>query len=206
MDNTKKRKIGILGGTFNPIHVGHLILAENACEYCALEKVLIMPSGCSYLKNQDDIASKQDRINMVRLSIEDNPKFELSLIETQREGNSYTADTLSCLVKENPDTTYYYIIGADTLFGMESWKDPQTIFDCAVIVVAPRDFKSIDELNSKIKYLEDNYKAKIVLLNTTNLDISSHDIRKLLSEGRSCKYYLIDKVIDYIKENKLFGA
>lgn len=199
-----KKKIGILGGTFNPIHIGHLILAENACEFCKLDKVLIMPSGCSYLKDQSEIATREDRINMVKLSIEDNSRFELSTIETEREGNSYTADTLSLLVRENPEVEYYYIIGADTLYGMENWKDPQVIFDNTVIVVAPRDFKSIDELNKKTADLQNRFNARIILLNTTNLDISSSDIRDLIKVGRSCKYYLKDSVIEYIKNKRLY--
>ena len=204
MDNTLNKKVGILGGTFNPIHIGHLILAENACEYCGLDEVLIMPSGCSYLKNQNDIASKEDRINMVKLSIEGNERFKLSTIETEREGNSYTADTLKELLLNNPDTTYYYIIGTDILFSMETWKDPRVIFDSAIIVVAPRDFKSIEEIECQIKYLEDKYNARIILLNTANLDISSNDIRSLISKGYSCKYYLNDRVIDYINAHKLY--
>ncbi|MBR6158992.1 MAG: nicotinate-nucleotide adenylyltransferase [Lachnospiraceae bacterium] len=198
------KKIGILGGTFNPIHTGHLILAQNALEWCGLDKVLIMPSGCSYLKDPDTIVKTRHRIEMTKLAIEDNPDFELSLIETEREGNSYTCDTLEILCRENPDVRYYYIIGEDTLFGMENWKDPHIIFAKSTIVCAQREGQPDDVLLSKVEYLKNKFNADIIIMDVPEVAVSSSMIRRLLSEGKSCRYYLNDKVANYIRENRLF--
>lgn len=198
------KKIGILGGTFNPIHVGHLLLAQNALEYCGLDKVLIMPSGCSYFKNPREVASVSDRVNMTALAIEDNDGFELSRIEADREGNSYTFETLDILCGQNPDTRYYYIIGADTLFSMETWKKPDVIFSKCTVVCAKRDNMSDRELENKAGYLKEQFKADVIIMDIDEIPISSTFIRKQISQGKSCKYYLDDKVIQYIKEHELY--
>lgn len=203
-DAVYKRKIGILGGTFNPIHVGHLILAQNALEWCDLDKVLIMPSGCSYLKDPDTIVNTRHRIEMTRRAISDNVSFELSLIETEREGNSYTCDTLDILCCENPDTGYYYIVGEDTLFGMEKWKDPEVIFSKSTIVCAQREGQPDDLLFEKVEHLKKKYNAKIIIMDVPEVAVSSSLVRKLLSEGKSCRYYLNDSVAEYIRENRLY--
>ena len=206
MDNSRySKKVGILGGTFNPIHTGHLILAQNALEWCGLDKVLIMPSGCSYLKDPGTIADTQHRIEMTRLAIADNPAFELSLIETEREGNSYTCDTLEILCRENPDIRYYYIVGEDTLFGMENWKDPQIIFAKSTIVCAQREGQPDDLLWNKVEYLKKEFKADIIIMDVPEVAVSSSMIRRLLSEGKSCRYYLSDSVAKYIRDSGLYG-
>lgn len=199
-----QRKIGILGGTFNPIHVGHLLLAQNALEYCGLDKVLIMPSGCSYFKNPMEVASTADRVNMTALAIEDNDRFELSRIEADREGNSYTFETLDILCDQNPDTRYYYIIGADTLFSMETWKKPDAIFNKCTVVCARRNNLTDNEMEDKVKYLREHFKADVILMDIDEIPISSTFIRKQISQGKSCRYYLDDKVIKYIKEHELY--
>jgi len=203
-DFMKKRKIGILGGTFNPIHNGHLILAENAYSYCNLDNVLVMPSGCSYLKKQDEIASKNDRINMVSLAINNNDHLSLSTIETERDGNSYTVDTLTFLKDANPDTEFFYIIGDDTLFSMETWYKPEEIFNKATIVVAPRDYSSFESINIKKNELIAKYKANIIILETPNIDISSHMLRSRIKNNISIRYYVPDSVNEYILENNLY--
>lgn len=204
MNVNTNNKIGILGGTFNPIHIGHLLLAQNSLEFCDLSKVLIMPSGCSYLKDQSLILPKKDRINMVKLAIEDNPQFELSTIETDRDGNTYTYETLLQLTEENPNNLYYFIIGADTLFSIETWKNPQIIFDNAKIIVAPRDIEGIDKLNIQAKKLQSKFNVDIIILDTPCFNISSTQIRNNLKLGKSLKYYIPDKVLQYINNNNLY--
>ena len=198
------KKIGILGGTFNPIHVGHLLLAQNALEYCGLDKVLVMPSGCSYYKNPREVAPADDRVSMTALAIEDNDRFELSRIEADREGNSYTFETLDILCRQNPDTRYYYIIGADTLFSMETWKQPDDIFNKCTVVCAKRGNLSDDELENKACYLREHFEADVILMDIDEVPISSTFIRHQLSQGKSCRYYLDDKVIKYIKDHELY--
>lgn len=197
-------KIGILGGTFNPIHNGHLILAQNALECLSLDKVLIMPSGVSYFKDPKEIASTNNRIDMVNYAIIDNDKFELSTIETDRAGNSYTYETILYLNKIEPNNTYYYIIGADTLFSMETWKEPALIFNNCKIICAPRDLYSSEELIEQKNILERKYNTEIFILDRSVVDISSSMIRKMLKNNYSAKYYLPDRVLDYIKKNNLY--
>lgn len=198
------KKIGILGGTFNPIHTGHLILAQNALEHCGLDKVLIMPSGCSYLKDPESIAKTEHRVEMTRLAIQGNDRFELSLIEAERKGNSYTADTLEILCADNPDVDYHYIIGEDTLFGMENWKDPGKIFSSCTIVCAQREGQSDDILWDKVDELKKRFGADIMVMDVPEVAVSSSMIRKLLAEGKSCRYYLDDAVIEYIRKKRLY--
>lgn len=198
------KKIGILGGTFNPIHVGHLILAENAYSQLNLDCVLFMPNGVAYFKNQNEVASSKDRINMVNLSIMNNDHFILDDYETTIPGNSYTSDTLIELDIKYSDADFYYIIGADTLFSIESWKTPQVIFDLSTIVVAKRNNTKVEELNAKINQLKEDYSARIVLLDSSDIDISSTDIRSKIKNNISVKYYLRDEVVKYIKDNKLY--
>ena len=206
MDNTdKRRKIGILGGTFNPIHIGHLILAQNAMEYCNLDEVLIMPSGVSYLKDPDEIAETRHRVNMVKLAIEGNERFVLSTTEAERKGNSYTYETLEMLVSEHPDVSYHYIIGADTLFSMENWKNPDRIFDKCTVICAKRDGHSDRSLNEQTAHLEEKFNAHIIIMDVPETEISSSFIRKSFSKNKSCRYYLDDKVREYIKVNGLYG-
>lgn len=197
-------KIGILGGTFNPIHMGHLILAENAYSELKLDKVIFMPSGISYLKDQSKIASAEHRINMVRLAIADNKHFELSTMETEREGNTYTYETLKALKTQNTKNQLYFIGGADTLLNIESWKCPELIFKYASLVYAPRDHKEAKFLDEKAEELRNKFDAEILNLNAPDIDISSSDIREKIKNNISVRYYLPDKVEAYILENSLY--
>ena len=135
-----------MGGTFDPIHMGHLILGEQSYEQLSLDKVLFMPSGNPpHKRNRAGRASDRQRVDMVRLAISDNPHFELSLAEMHEKGYTYTYRTLEELKEQNPDTDYYFIIGADSLFSFEEWKEPGRICDACTLVVAVRDHASADE-------------------------------------------------------------
>lgn len=199
-----KKKVGILGGTFNPVHMAHLIIAEAAREDAGLDDILFIPSGCSYLKNASDIVSAKDRVNMVGLAIEDNPRFALSRVEIDRVGNSYTCDTLLELRERYPDKEYYLIIGADNLFTMESWKDAEVIFQNAKILAAVRGGKKRADMEKKMEELKEKYGADIALLNVRHIDISSSMIREKVAEGRSIRYMVPEKVREYIVKNHLY--
>lgn len=205
MTDNNFKKIGILGGTFNPIHFGHLILAQNALELYKLDKILIMPSGVSYLKKQSEIVSKEHRINMILAAINGNDSFELSTIETDRIGNSYTYETLQYLTTYNKNCKYYFIIGADTLFSIDTWKCPDIIFKYCSIICAPRNNSSYEDLYAKKEYLEQTYNANIYIMDCPEVNISSSSIRKMYSNGQTLKYYMPDEEINYIKKNKLYN-
>lgn len=194
-----------MGGTFDPIHMGHLILGEQSFEQLHLDKVLFMPSGNPpHKRNRAGRASDGQRVDMVRLAIEDNPHFELSLAEMHETGYTYTYRTLEELKEQNPDTDYYFIIGADSLFTFDEWKEPARICRACTLVVAVRDHASSDELNQEIKRLSAKYEGHFTLLDTMNIDVSSHQIRSWVSEGKSLKYYIPDPVISYMKENGIY--
>ena len=125
---SKKKRVGIMGGTFNPIHLGHLILAENAYEELQLDEVLFVPSGNPYMKDCSQVLDAKTRIDLVGEAIEDNSHFALSRIEVDRGGNSYSYETIAALKKDNPDTEYFFMVGADSLFMMDKWMCPEKIF------------------------------------------------------------------------------
>ncbi|MCI8738037.1 MAG: nicotinate-nucleotide adenylyltransferase [Lachnospiraceae bacterium] len=198
------KKVGILGGTFNPVHMAHLIIAEIAREEAGLDDILFIPSGCSYLKDASDILPAKDRIHMTGLAIEDNSHFALSTIEIDRGGNSYTCDTLLELKHRYPDQEYYLIVGADNLFTMEEWKDPEVIFGNAKILAAVRGSKKRADMEEKIAELKEKYHADITLLHVSHVDISSSLIREKIAQGLSIRYMLPEKVREYIIKNHFY--
>lgn len=199
------KKIGIMGGTFNPIHYGHLFLAENAFDQIGLERILFMPSKNPPHKTKPDMVTDEQRVDMIELAIGDNSHFELSTLELEREGLTYTADTLTILIAENPDTHYYFIVGADSLFMMHQWKKPQIIFDQCTVIAAGRDHVVQERLQKQAEFLTEQYHADIRLIQMPTIQISSADIRERLAEGKTLRYYLPDQVIAYMKEKQLYG-
>ena len=196
------RKIGIMGGTFNPIHNGHLKLAQCAREQLGLDKVLFMPSGNSYMKS--NVLDTPKRVKMTALAIEDNPFFELSLIEAERSGNTYTCETLETLTSENPDTHYFFLIGADSLFQIETWRCPERIFALATLVCTVREGYNWAFIKEKGGELAKRG-ADIIYLNMPKIEISSTDIRNRVRNNMPISGYVPLKVADYIKEERLYN-
>lgn len=201
-----RKKVGIMGGTFDPIHIGHLILGESAYQQFSLDKILFMPSGNPPHKlNRDGGASNEERVEMVRRAIASNEHFELSLVEMHEQGYIYTKETLKRLNEMNPDTDYYFILGADSLFNFETWKEPQEICQLCTVVVAVRDHLPMPELDRQIAYLKEKYHADIRKLESLNIDIASSTIRSWVAEGRSCRYYVPETVIEYMLEHGIYA-
>ncbi len=200
------RKIGILGGTFNPIHNVHLLLGEAAREQFCLDRIIYMPSGCSYLKINDDIPSGELRYQMVKLAIENNPYFTCSRLEIDREGNTYTIDTLRELNKMYPGDDLYLILGGDTFKQIESWYESAEIFKCCNLIAAVRDNMSAADMEEQKKYLEDKYGAKIQILRFKNIDLSSSDIRERFLTGRSVRYMVPDEVIEFAVLKNIYSG
>lgn len=195
------KRIGIMGGTFNPIHNGHLLLAAKAQEQVLLDKVLFMPSGNSYMKR--NVLETQKRVDMVALAIEHYPDFELSLIETQKSGDTYTFETLKSLKALNPETQYYFIIGADILFQIERWRNPEQIFQMAVLVCAVRDDYDLDAIREKGTILMASG-AEILYLNMPRFDLSSTDIRARVKSNQSISGMVPPEVAHYIEQEHLY--
>ncbi len=198
------KKIGIMGGTFNPIHNGHLLLGERAYEQFGLDEVWFMPSKKQPHKENDLSITDDERIRLVEKAIEGNPHFVLSTMEFEREGFTYTADTLSLLHKELPQTSFYFIIGGDSLYTIEKWYLPEVVFEHANIIATGRD--GIDEALAlrKITELKERFQANIHYLKVPRIDISSNDIRQLLKNESSVRYMVPDNVYQYILEKGLY--
>lgn len=208
-----RRRVGIMGGTFDPIHIGHLILAERAYEQFKLDTVMFLPSGNPpHKQERSDGASDLERLSMVELAIRNNPHFTLDTEEMQRAGHSgrltgytYTDDTLRLLKAQHPDTDYYFIIGADSLMAFDTWKNPGGICQNCTLLAAVRDRLAISEMEQKIEELRRKFDARILLLHSPNIDISSSNLRAWYREGRSIRYYVPDDVLDYIDKNKVYS-
>lgn len=200
------KKVGIMGGTFNPIHIGHLIIAEKAREQFHLDEILFIPCGTPYMKNCTEVLPGEVRAEMTKLATIENPFFDVSMIEVEKEGNTYTYETLNSLHDKNPGTEYYFILGADSLWALENWKCPEKIFSNCHILAAVRNDKSNEDMKQQITYLKEKYDASINLLHTSHIDISSSMIREAVKEGKSIRYLVPDAVYDFIIKNKLYRA
>jgi len=194
------QKIGVFGGTFSPIHNGHLRLAQAAREHFSLDMVLFIPSGFSYMKVDSDILDAKTRLSMTRLAIADIPGFVVSDMEVMRPGPSYTCDTLRELSKQYPGLQIYYIVGSDTLHAMDAWKEPEYIFENTVVVVYARNDalpgQKSDELTKK-------YGADIRLIPGEPLDISSHWIREKYYQGVDIAALLPQSVLSHMDMERL---
>lgn len=199
-------KVGIMGGTFDPIHMGHLILGEEAYEELRLDRVIYLPAGNPpHKQNRTGGATDEERLEMVRLAVANNPHFTVSDYEMRQKRLSYTSVTLTELKAMHPDHEYYFIIGADSLFDFDKWHEPGVIASLSTLVIATREEATNYSLVRKIRHLEDDYNAQCVLLNSGNFDISSRELRKRIEKGRDIRYYVPDPVRDYIREHGLYG-
>lgn len=188
-------KIAILGGSFNPIHIGHLILANIVCEEFELDKIIFVPCYIQPLKSDKDFAPAKDRLEMINLAIQNNPKFALSDIEIKRKGKSYTVDTLKYFKQRYNDL--YFVIGADNIKDFHRWKEPDTILKLAKLIVTNRG-----GVNQKIpKKLRGK---KIFVCRIPDIEISSTLIRNYIQSNKSIKYLVPEKVEKYIIKNKLY--
>ncbi len=194
-----------MGGTFDPIHNGHLILAECAYEQFHLDKVLFLPNGNPPHKQESSVcASVKDRQEMVRLAIVNNPHFELDTEEMRQRACSYTKDTLRRLCENHRDTEYYFIIGGDSLMSFDRWRGPDEICRYCVLLAAVRDQMDPIQMRDRMNFLRRAYGAKIEKLHTPALDISSSRLRQMRQAGESIRYYLPDTVYDYIRKTGLY--
>ena len=199
-----RNKVGILGGTFDPIHTGHLILAEAAYESFSLDYVLIMPNGNPPHKAGQVNVSMAMRTRMAELAVSDNPHLCVSDFEKTPQDYHYTYETLEFLKKEHPDTDYYFILGADSLVHFHTWMEPRRICEACSILAATRDHMESEELTARIRELSRVFGAHIYPMETPNIDISSNMIRERVRTGRSIRYYVPEAVEEYIYKKGLY--
>ena len=199
----KKERIGIFGGTFDPPHLGHLILACEIRAQLKLDRLLWVLTPTPPHKLDRTITPLQDRLAMVHLAIDDNPFFELSKVEIERKGPHYTIDTLHILQEENPNANLVYLMGGDSLHDLPSWHRPEDIVSaCHEIGVMRRPGDRIDL--SELDKIIPSLRAKLRYVDAPLLEIASREIRRRAAEGFPIRYYLPNAVYRYIQENKLY--
>ena len=200
-------RIGIMGGTFNPIHNGHIRLADTAYKEFNLDRVWFMPSKIPPHKDYSTIVDEQHRVNMISLAIKDYDYFTLSELELKRDGITYTSQTLEYLSTEYTDDTFYFIIGSDSLYDLESWNRPHVLFKLAHFVVACRDDIGYKQLDEQCRYLRLKYGAIIDIIHMDKIDISSSFIREKYAcniQFTDYNKYVDERVNNYIISNELY--
>lgn len=215
------KKVGLFGGSFNPVHTGHLRAAEEIREMLLLDKVIFIPTYVHPLKQSKDIPDAKKRYQMLKLAIRDNPLFEASDVELKREGPSYTIDTLKYYSNKYKKTQFYFIFGTENLTKIDKWYQYQDLFKYSNFVVIKRPgvkytsgksiipsklrhkFRNIVSDNSITVY-EHKSSKKLIFVNIRGIRISSTMVRKLIKEKRSVRYFIPDNLNSYILKNKLY--
>jgi nicotinate-nucleotide adenylyltransferase len=199
-------KVGVMGGTFDPIHIAHLIIAEEARTRLALDRVIFIPAGEPWMKSGQTVSAAGQRVEMVKLAISSNPAFSLSLNEIERPGPTYTVDTLEQLLGElGYDTQLFLLMGWDSVAELASWKAPYRISKMATVVAFPRPGFNKPE-TAALEGAMPGITQRMVFLAEPYLEISSTGIRKRIADGGSVRYLVPDAVGQYITEYKLYKA
>lgn len=198
-------KIGIMGGTFDPIHNGHLMLGEQAYKEYGLKEVWYMPSGHPPHKKSRNVTEPAIRLAMTELAVKAYKGFVCSDFEIKRTGYTYTAQTLRLLHEAYPEHSFYFIIGADSLYEIENWYEPDLVLAQAVILTAWREYEEADRsMERQIAYLASKYNADIRTLHCGEMDISSAELRRMIARDQSISDYVPGEVVAYIKAHCLY--
>ncbi len=200
----KHNRVGLLGGTFNPVHNGHISMAYIALYEFLLGEIIFIPLGIPPHKQYENIALAEHRLNMLHLAISGENRFSVDAIEINREGITYTVDTLEALCSAHPNTEYFYIIGADTLYELTTWKNYQRVFALASFICVLRPGINDAAVNQYAYSLSDKFGCRIYLAHDKGPDISSTLIRKLASEGHLYSELLPNSVAKYIRQNRIY--
>lgn len=199
----KKLKIGVMGGSFDPIHNGHLVLAEQVRTRFQLDKIIFIPAGNP--PHKEAVVKKEHRFNMTKIAIEDNEFFEISRLEIDTTETTYAIDTIRSLKESyRDDTEFFFITGADAIIEISLWKDFAELLNICKFIGATRPGVDEDYMKEKIDALVNEYKADITITQVPALAISSTDIRRRVKYNLSIKYLLPAKTEEYIYENNLY--
>ena len=197
-------KIGVLGGTFDPVHNGHLIIAEEAQAKLGLAKVIFIPAGRPYFKDGEDVSDMERRLDMLRLAVNGNPSFEIDTLELEREGATYTIDTMEELRRRmGKEVELFFIIGIDALSELGKWKDPDRLASiCHFATMRRPGFTELD-LEAMEREVP-GVSGRVHVLDNVQVDISSSDIRGRVERGQSIRYLVPPAVREYIEEEGLY--
>ena len=198
-------RIGVFGGTFDPIHVAHLAVAEDCRAQLALDELLFVPTGHPPHKQGRQISSVVDRVAMVELAIADNPRFSLSRVDVDRPGLSYTVDTLRDLrLERGPDVDFFFIVGGDSLRELGSWRNPDQIFEECQVVAVNRPGYPTDDL-TMLERAAPRSRGRVIQLMVPELAIAASDLRRRVATGQSIRYLVPDSVWRYIERQQLYS-
>jgi nicotinate-nucleotide adenylyltransferase len=201
-------RVGIFGGTFDPIHAGHLVLAEQCREQCQLDEVWFVPAAVPPHKLDAVISSAKARCEMIEFAIAGNPQFKLSRIELGREGTSYTVTTLEQLHAEEPARELFLLVGADSIRDLPTWRQPRRILELATVVAVNRGRDVLSPVETE-KHLTDQLghaaAARVQFIQMPGICISATEIRQRVASGRSIRYLAPRAVEMYIREQKLYS-
>lgn len=195
------KKIGIMGGTFNPIHLAHLILAESAREQAGLSSVMFLPSKRTQEKADTYILPDEQRCELIKRAIAANPAFYLSTLELERGGTTYTADTVSALKNGSPETEFYFIIGGDSLISFPSWRNPEVILKHVHLLATSRGMLSPEQIHAAAERIRSVFCVGVQLFDTPKMEISSSEIRERLAGNRSVRYLVPEAVEHFLLEH-----
>ena len=202
-DPATRYRLGIMGGTFDPIHIGHLACAEQVRENFGLDAVIFIPAGVPVYKKHLAVTSAGHRLEMCRLACASNPAFDVSSIEIERQGDTYTVDTLRELRAFYSDNVeLYFITGADAVFHIIKWRESSAIADLARLIAVTRPGYTVSDEQKRV--LEHHSRFLIDYTEVTALAISSSDLRRRVKEGRSIRYLTMQCVCDYIASHGLY--
>lgn len=200
-------RIGIMGGTFNPIHQGHIMLAQRAYEQFQLDKVLVIPNKLPVYKEHDELLDSRQRSQMVLLAIRDFPYMEFSDLELTRPGPTYTIDTLYALQEQYSDAELFFILGGDSLLELHKWRQYKEILALSAILCAKRENADVPELNRAKERLQHEVpEAKIYIMETPMMNISSTEIREQFQTGDKTPTGIPKAVLNYIQEHHLYQS
>lgn len=202
-DHAKHQRIGIFGGTFDPVHYGHLLLAETCREQLNLDSVVLLPAGSPPHKSDSDISPASHRLEMLKLAVSGCPEFQIDERELKREGPSYTALTLQELSSEQPDSTLYFLMGADSLRDIPGWKDPQQILQLATVVAVNRPGIPLPE-TAEVRVWAGDLADSIQVIQTLGTDLSSSTLRNQVAANLSIRFMTPRAVGVYIEQHELY--
>ncbi|MGH7885254.1 MAG: nicotinate-nucleotide adenylyltransferase [Thermodesulfobacteriota bacterium] len=214
-------KIGLIGGTFNPVHLGHLRAGEETKEILGLDEICFVPALTPPHKKTNSIAGASHRLNMLKFAVDGNPAFKVLDMELKRKPPSYTIDTLKKLKSGNPDNKYYFILGTELFARIDTWKSSKSLFKYADFVILNRPgYYEIDLSHllplalknefqysykeNKIDVFEHKNSNKLIFINIDGIKLSSTKIRSLIHENKSIKYLVPEKIEKYILDNRLY--
>jgi nicotinate-nucleotide adenylyltransferase len=199
-------KIGVLGGTFDPVHLGHLMIAEEVRASQGLSEVILVPAGQPLLKPAHPIAPAEHRLQMLRLAVVDRPYLRVSAMEIERPGPSYTVDTIAEMQgRMGGANELFFILGWDSLAQLPEWREPLRIIGMCRLVAIPRpgyQCPSLEALEERIPGIS----QRVVLLEEPHIDISASDIRERAAKGLSLRQLVPEPVADYIRQHKLYST